>query len=232
MGHKTNSTYATDFDVARSYHICSMFRVGLKMWSGLSFVNPQGRGDETELFYPALAGVSFTFHRAIRPRQKYEISTRILSWDDKWLYLISHFVERGACKPAYFSDRKKPQHDPELNLEVLGYSQSFDYENGSQSSVFATGMAKMVFKKGRKTIPPSQFLSDCGLLPQQGSDAAHLPDNNCKEKVGLDDEELTKLKESIEVRRAMGYQVAQHLNNLDKGSSVFNVAEKIFYSRA
>jgi hypothetical protein len=173
--------------------------------------------------------VGFTFHRAIRPRQKYEICTRVLSWDEKWLYLISHFVERGACSPTYFSDQQQSHHDIEMNPEEVGDLQAFDHKTVSQSVVLATGIAKIVFKKGRKTIPPSQFLSDCGLLPQQGSGATR--GSKCRLSAKSEDENLARLRETIEKRRARGHQVAEHINGLDGGRSFYNITEKVFFSK-
>lgn len=228
MGHKSNSTYFTDFDVARSYHISSIFRIGLKVWGDkVSFVNPQTRQEHgTELFYLALAGVGFTFHKAIRPRQKYEIHTRVLSWDEKSLHLISHFVERGACDRAYVWDQQQPHHDPEMSLEGPRDSQTFDHEADSRSVVLATGIAKIVLKHGRRTIPPSQFLSDCGLLPQQGSDVTQF--SSCRRPEG---ENLTNIRESIEKRRARGQQVAEHIHGLAAGRSFYDITEKVFFSK-
>jgi acyl-CoA thioesterase FadM len=228
MGHKSNSTYFTDFDVARNYHICSLFRTGLKVWGDkVSFLSPQTRKEQSnQLFYVALAGVGFTFHKPIRPMQKYDIYTRVLSWDEKWLHLISHFVEEGACDHAYFSDQQQPHHDLETNLEELGDSRIFNHEADSQSVVLATGIAKIVFKHGRMTVSPPQFLSDCGLLPQQGSDVAHTSRYKASE-----DEKLTRIRESIEKRRARGHRVAEHIHGLAEGRSFDNITEKVFYSK-
>ncbi|KAJ5936322.1 hypothetical protein N7454_005620 [Penicillium verhagenii] len=231
MGHKTNSTYATDFDVARNYHMCSLFRVGLKKWGDLSFVNTQTRDAGIGLFYPALAGVNFTFHRGICPRQKYEICTRILSWDDKWLHLISHFVDRGNCKPVYLSDHRNSQCDPEMDLGDLAESQCVNESENSESIVFATAMAKIVFKKGRKTVPPAQFLVDCGLLPRQEQAANRELPQVSKEDKRLHDDSMTKIGESIERTRSTGYHVAEHLNALDEGCSLYNMSEKVFFSK-
>ena len=232
MGHKTNSTYATDFDVARNYHICSLFRVGMKAWGDLSFVNPQTRDTHgTGLFFPALAGVNFTFHRAIRPGQKYEICTRVLSWDYKWLHLISHFVERGNCKPTHLSDQRNPQLDPEMNIGNLADSQCVDQGQHSGSVVFATAMAKIVFKKGRKTVPPPQFLADCGLLPHKEMVATAESAQISSEDEKLDDNNMTKIGENIERIRATNHRVAEHLNSLDEGCSFYNMSEKVFFSK-
>lgn len=231
MGHKTNSTYATDFDVARNYHICSLFRVGLKKWGDISFVNTQTRDAGSGLFYPAIAGINFTFHKGIRPRKKYEICTRVLSWDDKWLHLISHFVERGSCKPVHFTDQKSRQCDAEMNIGNLESPDCLDDERNPRSVVFATAMAKIVFKKGRKTVPPADFLVDCGLLPSpektSTTESSQVPSED--EKLGHD--HLTRIGHNIETTRALGYLVAERLNGLDEGCSFYNASEKVFFSK-
>lgn len=227
MGHKSNSTYFTDFDVARSYHMCSLFRTGFKTWGEkCSFVNrPRSKEDGTGPFSLALAGVGCTFHKAIRPGQEYKIYTRVLSWDEKWLHLISHFVDNSADSISH----NQKHHDSE-NFEKYGESQ--DVENGidSQSAVLATGMAKIVFKQGRRTIPPSEFLRDCGLLPQQEGDSAHQ--SMCRETAKPEDERLTKIREAIEKRRARGHLVANHINGLHDGRSFHNINEIAFSSMA
>ncbi|KAJ5742152.1 hypothetical protein N7533_011561 [Penicillium manginii] len=244
MGHKTNSTYATDFDVARNYHICSLFRTGMKSWGDLSFINPQTRDTGTStstdfstgLFYPALAGVNFTFHKAIRPRQKYEICTRVLSWDEKWLHLISHFVERGTCKAVHFSDQNG-QPDPERDTGIADSRDHGQLEEGSPRAViFATAMAKIVFKKGRKTISPSRFLGDCGLLPQQDGDwkvPVQESVNQPRDENEKDHENMANLKigETIERMRADGYRLSEHLNSLEDGYSFYNVNESVYFSK-
>lgn len=34
--------------------------------------------------------------------QPYELWTRIIFWDEKWLYVVSHFVKKGAFEPDEF----------------------------------------------------------------------------------------------------------------------------------
>lgn len=234
--------------------MCSIFRIGLKLWGDVSFINPQTRdsqGTNTGLFYPALAGASFTFHKAIRPRQKYEIRTRVLSWDEKWLHLISHFVERGHSKNLIFSDHKRnrnSQLDLEMNVGIVENSEDSqdNGRSGPSPLIFATAMGKIVFKKGRKTIPPSQFLVDCGLLPQQENlsksttqESVNYPnlDGNEKGEEEKGDEEkgdendMAKIGEMIECIRADGHRVSRHLNSLVKGYSFYNVSEKVFFSK-
>ncbi|KAJ5852267.1 uncharacterized protein N7529_011652 [Penicillium soppii] len=232
MGHKTNSSYATDFDVARNYHLCSLFRVGLKSGGDFSFISPQPRDAYgTGPLFPALGGVNITFHKAIRPRQKYEISTRVLSWDDKWIHLISHFVERGSCKPVHFTDQRNPQRDPEMNIGDLTQMTSADQHPSSRPVVYATAMAKIVFKKGRKTVPPPQFLVDCGLLPGKEKVVLHGSIQNACEEEKVDDNDMTKIRDDIEEIRTAGYEMAERLNTLAEGESFYNMSEKVFFSK-
>ena len=50
-------------------------------------------------FTMILGGTSCTWHREIKPYQPYELWTRVISWDDKWLYVVTHFVEAGMFRP-------------------------------------------------------------------------------------------------------------------------------------
>ncbi|KAJ6118259.1 hypothetical protein N7471_013726 [Penicillium samsonianum] len=171
MGHKTNSTYATDFDVARNYHICSLFRVGMKSWGDLSFVNPQP-------------------------------------------------------SDAYGTGR-----DPEMNIGDLAHV-TCDYRGPpSRSLVFATAMAKIVVKKGYKTVPPAQFLVDYDLLPSQEIVVPHESTQNSCEEEKFDDNNMIKIGENIEEIRVTGYQMAERLNALAEGCSFYNMSEKVFFSK-
>ena len=55
-----------------------------------SFSGRKKRGDK--MLYVALAGVTCSFKKEIKPFAKYEISTRVLGWDKKWVFLVSHFI--------------------------------------------------------------------------------------------------------------------------------------------
>ena len=47
-----------------------------------------------------LGGVHCSFRREVGIYQPYEIWTRVLAWDRKWLFVVSHFVEKGAVRPG------------------------------------------------------------------------------------------------------------------------------------
>ncbi|CAK40115.1 uncharacterized protein An09g01760 [Aspergillus niger] len=84
--HKSNATYFTDLDINRVHLISSLFKDQLAL--GFS-------GGELNI---ALGSTACVFKREIKPYQAYEIHTRLLSWDEKWVYFVSHFVKTGGKK--------------------------------------------------------------------------------------------------------------------------------------
>ena len=137
----------------------------------------------------ALGGVTCTFKRELKPYRKYEIWTRVFSWDEKWVYVISHIVKPGTVKPSKYSDQlwrnsgngysKKAASNPDH------WNQARESANSSQSSstlsvhpaIYAVAIAKYAFKRGRLTIPPTTFLQACELLPASPAESSdNVPD--------------------------------------------------------
>lgn len=227
LGHKSNATYLTDFDAARVYHLSSILRVGLHKWlSEQSGLVP---------LLPVLAGVECSFRRSIRPGQRYDIVTRIIGWDQKWCFVVSHFVKEGAFRPRAFSDQgkgvkgKKEFRDENGDLEK-GHCGETESDGDGKDAVLAVVMGKMVFKNGRKTIPPAEFLSHCGLVPavEEGAsfgsctvskpvDGAGAGAGDAYEpRVNAIDQQMVIAK-AIEERRLMGLEAALSINSLDEG---------------
>ncbi|KAM0801111.1 hypothetical protein BDR22DRAFT_888782 [Usnea florida] len=131
--HKSNSTYYSDLDIARTHLLCTLFSVGID----------QARHEHGNPLLPArkpsftikLAAVQCSFKREIRPYQRYEMWSRVLAWDAKWLYTITHFVRRDTT------------------------------HSDAPRIVCATAVSKCVFKSGRRTIPPEVLLHTSGLIP-------------------------------------------------------------------
>ena len=96
--HKSNSTYFGDLDISRMHLACCLFKRGFhKLHFNPS--EPLLKDQKPGRFGIYFGGVQCSFRREIRPGQKVEIWSRVLAWDGKWLYLVSHFVEAGAAKP-------------------------------------------------------------------------------------------------------------------------------------
>jgi len=139
--------------------------MGCIVRTGLARLN---RGDEVGLssetkgakgsYYVALGAVSCFFQRQIEPLQEFEIWTRVLSWDRKWLYLVSHVVKKGVIKPEGYALqpwKKVKRSTSEVRKE----------EEDLTKHIFATSVSRYVFKKGRLTINPEVVLERSRLLP-------------------------------------------------------------------
>lgn len=104
-----------------------------------------------------LGGTSCIFKKAIAPLARYEISSRVLCWDHKWIYVVSHFTKPGSNKATQYllgSRSKGPLSGPR------------EAEN-QQADIYATAISKFVFKQGRVTCTPMDVMTECGLLPTQ-----------------------------------------------------------------
>ncbi|KAL6720084.1 hypothetical protein ACLMJK_002005 [Lecanora helva] len=156
--HKSNSTYFSDFDVGRLELLVSLCTHGIeKTRQELAKEGP-------ESFAVMLGAVSCNFRREIKPFQGFEIWTRMLTWDHKWFYVIGHFVKKGAVRPkSYTLQPWKNRAQEESNGPVWEKA-------GPHPAIFASGIAKYVCKKGRRTIPPERVLQASGLLPPKPAD--------------------------------------------------------------
>jgi hypothetical protein len=146
--HKSNSTFFNDLDDNRTELLLALFKDAVK---------PQNLGkDAPQPRMFNLGGTSCIFKKAIAPFSKYEISSRVLCWDQKWIYVVSHFTKPGSNNANHSilgvpmekaSDHKEPQDQLD--------------------QIYATAITKYVFKQGRKTCTPDSVMHECGLLPPQ-----------------------------------------------------------------
>ncbi|KAF2084674.1 hypothetical protein K490DRAFT_59317 [Saccharata proteae CBS 121410] len=180
--HKSNSTYFADLDISRTHLVTALLRSGIRRLH-----DKEHRGSESDRapgtekvhgsFGIALGGVTCQFKKEIKPYQAYEVWTRLLCWDRKWLYLVSHLVKKGATRPAGYGLQpwRKGKKKQMLTEEE---------KEGLKGKVFASSIAKYVVKKGRWTVPPEQVLMNCGLLPAKPKDATRAGDDGEADKVG------------------------------------------------
>lgn len=134
-GHKSNSTYFTDLDLARSDLLIDILDASFTYY----------RKNNGRYPYVPLGSVSCLFKREIKPFQRYVIRSRILGWDSKWVFVISRF-EFVPPKGEPASARSKSE------------CKAFP-SNEKRGKLAAIGLSKYVFKLGRKTIDPEEFLS-------------------------------------------------------------------------
>lgn len=155
FGHKSNSTYFSDIDIARAHFVLTVFSKAIEKMRGGTTMNGLS-GKARSAFTMPLGAVSCCFKRELKPYEKYDIWTRILSWDQKWFYLVTHFVKHEhkieptehSMYPKQDSGSRRGSTDEEVN-----------------SAICASALSKVVFKNGRITIAPEVMLELAGLLP-------------------------------------------------------------------
>lgn len=196
--HKSNSTYFTDLDIARTHLATAILRKGIrgvknegnetfsfrntaraaghKRDATLNALGASGKTEEgnaksmteeewlAQVSQPgplliALGAVTCNFHREIKPYRRYEIWTRLMTWDRKWLYIVSHFVESGTFKPTGYSLQARRRGHKRVE------SLSKEDRARLKRKIFASSVAKYVVKKGRLTIPPELVLERSQMLP-------------------------------------------------------------------
>ncbi|RFU28926.1 hypothetical protein B7463_g7413, partial [Scytalidium lignicola] len=169
--HKSNSTYFSDLDVTRCHLLSLLCAPGLP-----AYKKRRASGEETAPFNIALGGVACFFQREIKPYEAYEMWTRVLGWDHKWVYVVTHFVRKGVKKPAGYLMHDQPRPWFSFLRGKRGEVQETSSSEGDQpvkskSDIFAFGLSKCVFKSGRKTLPPELVFQRCQQLPLKPEDS-------------------------------------------------------------
>jgi hypothetical protein len=218
--HKSNSSYFSDFDVSRSHIVGAILRKGI-----LAASKSDSAAKKHNM---ALGGVAAIFKREIRPYEKFEIWTRVLAWDRKWIYFVSHMVKAGTVKPSKYT----------LQPWKKGRAKTFEtkeeheaYREQLKKSILATSIAKYVVKNGRITVPTDVVMESSGLIPpklQNASGDTTVTANGETETLDnsilpSNDSEWTW--ESVEAERLRGLKFAEMFAGLDGLHDVFDGGE-------
>ncbi|KAI0096067.1 capsule polysaccharide biosynthesis protein [Nemania sp. FL0031] len=216
--HKSNSTYLADLDIARSHLVSHLVaRAGhlvnrnaeTRLIMDPSNPTKPARGS----FGIGVGAVHISFKREIKPYQKYEMWSKILSWDRKWLYIVTHFVEKGAVKPRSW------------DAEPCGPTRKTAGETRDwEKKIFTTAVTTYVFKLGRLTIHPATMLGASGLLPERpGGWTINRTGDHVPAQSGLrvadasGDEKPTEWTwERTEMERQKGMEYARHFATMDE----------------
>ncbi|CBF88174.1 acyl-CoA thioesterase [Aspergillus nidulans FGSC A4] len=101
--HKSNSTYFSDLDVSRTALVTRLYSPGVGLTSkelDIELAEKARAEGKTppprKNMYIALGSVFCSFKREIKPYTKYEVESRVLGWDKKWMYILSFFVKPAA----------------------------------------------------------------------------------------------------------------------------------------
>lgn len=212
--HKSNSTYFADLDVSRSHLVTYLVRPSLRKVAQnektrLVLDPATGRPLKGNLNV-ALGAVECSFKREIVGYRPYEMWSRVLSWDRKWFYVVTHFVPRGAAKPTSWLDPGFTR------FKTRG---SHDAAGGWDKKIYASAISKYVFKVGRFTVHPAIVLGASGLLPERPGGWTDGDNQLGDESVDLSDVNLSTEGEwdwrRVEAQRRKGMELAAHFQELD-----------------
>ncbi|PHH62974.1 hypothetical protein CDD81_6399 [Ophiocordyceps australis] len=219
--HKSNSTYFTDLDVSRTHLVCFLCRPGVRNLSKNSqtrlVLDPATGKPAGGSIGIILGAVGCSFKREISAYKGYELWSRILSWDRKWMYIVTHFIPKGAARPAEWLD---PRFD---RYKTRG---SRDPTGGWENKIHATAVSKYVFKLGRLTIHPAVILAESGLLPDRPDGWTSGVNNVGDESIDLSHLDLSVDGEwnwrRVEAQRREGMKLASQLQALDDAHHLFD----------
>ncbi|KIW12039.1 hypothetical protein PV08_09313 [Exophiala spinifera] len=144
--HKSNSTYFTDLDESR---MALMARILMpNRDKGIKALEEQEHKGRSAVI---LGSVHTSFHREIKPYERYEVRSRVLGWDKKWFVIASYFV-RPATKgkqevvlasalSKYVVKKGRFTVSPERCLMTAGWlpEKPETYQSGAGQSVESSG---------------------------------------------------------------------------------------------
>jgi acyl-CoA thioesterase FadM len=79
--HMNNGRYLTIMDLGR---VDALLRSGLI------------KSVTREKWMPVIAGVSMIFRRSLSPFERYRLETRLIGWDEKWVYMEQTFIRKNG----------------------------------------------------------------------------------------------------------------------------------------
>ncbi|KAJ5180709.1 hypothetical protein N7492_003919 [Penicillium capsulatum] len=150
--HKSNSTYFTDLDVSRTALVTRLYSPGVGIVSkelDLEFADKaqkEGKAPPKRRLpiMIVLGSVYCSFKREIKPFKLYEMHSKVISWDQKWMYILTVFLrpakrageEKTLLATAlskYVVKKGRLTVSPERLLRASGFLPASD-ENSTQSA--------------------------------------------------------------------------------------------------
>ncbi|UPK92706.1 hypothetical protein LCI18_003641 [Fusarium solani-melongenae] len=220
--HKSNSSFFTDIDVSRAHLVSFLLRpamTNLAHNTSSRFILDPKTGEPMKGALSILLGsVQCSFHREIGLYKRYELWSRVLCWDRKWLYILTHFLPAGTAKPTSWFNPRFDKPEPRADS---------DLDSGWESKIQATAISKYVFKIGRFTVHPARILENSGLLPERPGGWIEGSEEQLGDmSVDLSDTDLTIDKgwdwRRVEAQRRKGMTIAARFHALDEAKNFFD----------
>ncbi|KAF2728193.1 hypothetical protein EJ04DRAFT_504474 [Polyplosphaeria fusca] len=239
--HKSNSTYFSDMDISRAHLFSAIIRNSMRNNArkhggdrGAEAIQMDGgSGDAAKgKHIVALGGISCLFKREILPYQKFEMWTRLLTWDRKWFYLVTHLVRPGVGRPKSYTLQpwKKGKADKALvNGEEKEHQERM--REKLKGAVYATSLSKYVIKHGRITVSPEKALRDGDMVPPKPDGWIYKGEVSANGNGSIDESALPMASgeqwdwDIIEAERQRGLRFAEHFAALDGLHEAFDGGE-------
>ncbi|CAL5871087.1 uncharacterized protein PFLUO_LOCUS5333 [Penicillium psychrofluorescens] len=97
--HKSNSTYFTDLDISRTALVTRIYSPGVGLISkeldkefNAAAQREGKRAPKRKVVSIVLGSVYCSFKREIKPFELYEMHSKVISWDKKWMYILTCFM--------------------------------------------------------------------------------------------------------------------------------------------
>ncbi|KAF5019414.1 hypothetical protein F66182_8586 [Fusarium sp. NRRL 66182] len=220
--HKSNSTYFADLDVSRTHLVTYLCRASYASLANNAknkiVLDPKTDKPIKGQMGIMLGAVECSFKREIPAYKSFEMWSRVLSWDRKWLYIVTHYVPKGTAKPTSWLDPKFGKTSARGPQDAAG---------GWEKKIYATAISKYVFKLGRFTVHPAIVLGgDSSLLPERPGGWMAGEEQLGDLSVDLSDVDLDVPGEwdwrRVEAQRRKGMELARHFHELEKLQDVFD----------
>ncbi|KAJ5331366.1 hypothetical protein N7476_001149 [Penicillium atrosanguineum] len=160
--HKSNSTYFTDLDVSRTALVTRIYSPGVGIVSKeldqefLEASKKEGkRAPKRKPIIIVLGSVYCSFKREIKPFELYEMHSKVISWDKKWMYILTCFM-RPASKAGgektllatalskYVVKKGRLTVAPERLLRASGFIPAPPVESQDQTALDSSAEASVI----------------------------------------------------------------------------------------
>lgn len=138
--HKSNSTYFEELDISRSELMTKVFQklfLKSKRWP-----------------YIPVANVFTNFLKEIKPFEKYQVTTFILCWDEKWIYVMSRFTKKNETILCSLSLTKYVLKDGRKTIQPKDALEFCGLYNDEVASISAKNLKLLTEQSGFHETQP------------------------------------------------------------------------------
>lgn len=166
-----------------------------------------------------------SFKREIGIFESYEMWTRMLCWDRKWMYVVTHFVKKGTVRPKGYVLGDGSWLGSKGYVKAEGEGEESADQEIDEKAIFASAISKYVVKLGRLTIHPEVLLQAANMLPPRPGGWTNMDGSTAAEEMGESTPELVQNEEAqtgdewnwerVEEENRRGLSLAEQFGALD-----------------